>query len=75
MKIGLVIVIIGVILLIIVGYFSFSSEDGEKEMDYTGENFENIPDSKFVNLETGNDVFNEIDSALNFFGIAKKIKN
>jgi hypothetical protein len=65
MKKGIVIGILVILMLVLVIYFVnlYSLED---ETNNDGiDSFDNISESEFTNLETSEDVFNEIDLAVN----------
>jgi hypothetical protein len=60
----LILAIVIIAILLFGGFYLFSG--GEDSGDSGGEDFDKIPDSDFVNLETSEDVFNELDLSLEF---------
>jgi flagellar basal body-associated protein FliL len=67
--------IIVIVALVILSYFIFFRSGGNKEPGEPaitivdpGESFDNIPESEFEDLETEDDVFNEIDGAIEEIG-------
>lgn len=62
--------VVVIVVLVILGFFIFGGggDDGGQAEDGTGTSIEEIDESEFADLNTGDDVFDEIDSALDVLG-------
>ncbi|MEM3074800.1 MAG: hypothetical protein QW727_02565 [Candidatus Pacearchaeota archaeon] len=76
MKTSLIIVAVAIIIILIIGGFflyygkTFSNEQVKEDTNSNQQlqvgSIDRIPDSEFQDLETSDDIFNEIDSTLEF---------
>jgi flagellar basal body-associated protein FliL len=62
----IIIWIIVFLLILTAGYYMFTSLNEVENTNTQQSEIENIPESEFSNLESSDEVFNEIDESLNY---------
>jgi hypothetical protein len=60
-------IIIAIIVVVVLGFFIFrGGEDTTSNVGSSDTTIDNAPDSAFPDLQTSDDVFNELDSTLDY---------